>query len=69
MQIEFGCHKGKDISEIPTGYLKWLVNDFDIEPAARDLRGMPRGYKDFVREQRRDLVAAAEEELIQRGFA
>lgn len=67
MEIWFGKHEGKQVSEIPTGYLRWLVEEFDPSPHPRELRGAPRGFDKHLMEQKRDLVAAAEDELIERG--
>lgn len=34
MTIPFGKHKGKDIEDIPSGYLKWLAENCEDDEIA-----------------------------------
>ena len=66
MPIGFGKHEGKEITEIPSDYLQFIVEKMDPEP----LPGMKRGKTieeiGAVRERLKDLISAAEDELLNR---
>ena len=66
MNIWFGKHKDKEVSDIPTGYLVWMVEEMEPEPYPSTLRGMTQDQRKFAREQMRDLIFAAEDELAER---
>lgn len=29
MKIRFGKHKGKDIEDLPSDYIRWLIDNYD----------------------------------------
>jgi len=66
MKIEFGKHSGTELTEIPSGYLRWLVENFEPTPREEDVHGMTSDQIKFITEQRRDLIAASEDELLDR---
>jgi len=63
MKIWFGEHKGKDVSDLPDSYLRWLTHE--ASPPR------PRNDADFaekkeLREKWMDLLCEAEEEISER---
>jgi uncharacterized protein (DUF3820 family) len=34
--LQFGCHKGKHISDVPTSYLDWLLGEGWVYPELKD---------------------------------
>ena len=62
----FGKHKGKDLSEAPGGYLKWMVENFDPVPLPRDTRGLPIEEVKAMEDRMRSFISAAEDELERR---
>jgi len=59
----FGKHKGKDLSEIPAGYLRWMVENFDPKPLPKDTRGMTLDEVKAMETRMRDFMSAARDEL------
>jgi len=71
MQCHFGKHSGKDLSEIPSGYLKWAVETIDPVPLPKyrfDDDGKPLSVEDVkqMEYRMRDFLSAAEDELLNR---
>lgn len=73
MKCHFGKHKGAELSEIPSGYLKWCVEKIDDpRPAAKyqfeadGTTPLPKEAIDKLEEQMRDFLSAAEDELLNR---
>ena len=73
MICHFGKHKGKELSDIPSGYLKWAVNNInDPRPAAKyqfqddGVTPLTEATVDKLEEQMRDFLSAAEDELLNR---
>ena len=73
MQCHFGKHKDKELSDIPSGYLKWAVGNIDDPRPAPKYRFREDGVTpltkaevDKLEEQMRDFLAAAEAELLNR---
>lgn len=65
-KIWFGTHNGKKLTEIPSGYLRWMVENFDPVPMWRDtLRKSPEEVQ-VMEDRMRDLLRVAAEELRQR---
>ena len=62
----FGKHKGKDLSEVPGGYLRWMVENLDPKPLPKDTRGMSREEVRAMEDRMRDFLSAAEDELKDR---
>lgn len=67
----FGKHKGKDLSEIPTGYLVWMVENMDptLLPKYRfheDKTPMTREEVDAAEERMRNFISAGEDEIERR---
>jgi hypothetical protein len=62
----FGKHKGKELSEIPGGYLRWMVENFDPKPMPKDTRGMTREEVKAMEDRMRTFISAAEDELKNR---
>lgn len=54
MKLMFGKHKGKELSEVPSEYLEWLVSETDVNDPKY-------GPKNQI------LVASCESELKRRG--
>ena len=66
-KIWFGTHIGKRLPEIPSGYLRWMVENFDPVPMWRDtIRKSPEEVQ-AMEDRMHDLLRAAAEELSQRG--
>lgn len=62
----FGKHKGKDLSEIPAGYLRWMVENFDPKPLPKDTRGLSIEEIQAMEDRMRTFMSAAEDELLRR---
>jgi uncharacterized protein (DUF3820 family) len=62
----FGKHKGKDLTEIPGGYLRWMVENFDPKPLPKDTAGMTLEEVKAMENRMRDFLIAAEGELDRR---
>jgi len=69
LKIWFGKNSGKPLSEVPSDYLLWIVENMDPEPLPGEVKGRSVEYRKFVREQKRDLISAAEDELLNREQA
>lgn len=58
MKVHFGKHRGKDIEEIPSDYLRWLVLKCDnadsdlIEEAEKELSFRDRWKSHFYEEKK-----------------
>lgn len=73
MKCHFGKHKGKPMSEIPSGYLKWAVENIENPRPAPKYRFQEDGVTpltkaevDRLEEQMRDFLSEAEDELLNR---
>lgn len=72
MKSHFGKHKGQEISEIPSGYLRWVVNKMDpvLLPQYRFKEdGVTPLTIEEVKEREvnnRAFISAAEDELLNR---
>ena len=53
----FGKHKDKDLSEVPAGYLRWMVENFD----PKTLEAVQA-----MEDRMRDFLSAAEDEVNSR---
>ncbi len=67
----FGKHKGKDLSEMPSGYLRWMVESMTprLDPKYRfheDGRPMTEEEVDALEVRTRNFIYAAEDELVRR---
>ena len=62
----FGKHKGKELSEIPGGYLKWMVENFDPVPLPKDTKGMTKEEAQAMEDRMRFFLKAAQDELDRR---
>lgn len=62
----FGKHKDKDISEVPAGYLRWMVQNFDPVPLPKDTKGMSVDEVKAMEDRMRDFLSAAEDEVNSR---
>ena len=76
MKCHFGKHKGKELSDIPQGYLNWAVNNInDPRPAAKyqfqedGKTPLTTAEVDLLEQQMRDFLSAAEDELLNRNPA
>ena len=68
----FGKHKGKPLSDIPSGYLKWCVENIDPVPLPK-YRFQEDGVTPLTREEvtvmegsMRNFLSDAEDELLNR---
>ena len=66
-KIWFGKNIGKDLADIPSGYLLWMVENFDPIPFWKDTRGKTADEIQVMEDRTRDLLCAAVVELIERG--
>lgn len=62
----FGKHKGKKLSEVPGGYLRWMVNKMDPSPLPKDRQGKTVEEVNAITERMRNFIFAAEDELHKR---
>jgi len=62
----FGKHKDKDLSEVPAGYLRWMVDNFDPVPLPKDTRGLSVEEVQAMEDRMRTFLFAAEDELHER---
>lgn len=63
MKIWFGIHEGKDHTELPSHYLRWVATE--TQPQINE--GDSPELRKLKREKWLDLISAAEEELEERG--
>ena len=64
----FGKHKGKELSEVPSGYLRWMTETFpEIVPGWREVYGRSPEEREAIEGRWRDFLQAAEHELKKRG--
>lgn len=66
MKVRFGKHKGEEIKDIPSDYLQWIVEGLDPEPLPRLRRGLSIEEIASMREENKDLISEAENELLNR---
>jgi len=62
----FGKHEGKELSEVPSGYLRWMVDNFDPVPLPKDTKGMSLEEVKAMEDRMRTFLFAAEDELHER---
>ena len=62
----FGKHEGKELSETPAGYLRWMVENIDPKPLDRDTRGMSEEEIAAMEDRMRNFISAAEDDLAAR---
>jgi hypothetical protein len=73
MKCHFGKHKGEEIGDIPTGYLKWAVANVTPRPAPQyqfqgdGVTPLTTEQVDAMEKQTRDFLNAAEGELATRS--
>lgn len=70
--VWFGKNKGKEIAEISSGYLRWMVEKMDPVPIPKyqfheDGRPMTREEVEALTERYRNIIDAASDELVERG--
>ena len=63
MKIWFGDHKGKEVSELPDNYLKWLAETAS-PPKAR--KHAPKAERVELRRKWLDLLSEVEDEISER---
>ena len=66
-KIWFGKHEGKELREIPSGYLQWMIDEWDPVPFWKDTRGKSADEVDAMEDRMRSLLRAAGEELVERN--
>ncbi len=71
MKCHFGKHKGVELSDIPSGYLKWCVEKIDPMPLPKyrfNDDGKPLSAEDVkqMEGRMREFLSAAEDELLNR---
>ena len=62
----FGKHKGVELTEIPTGYLRWMVDNFDPKPLPKDTKGMSMEEVTAMESRMVDFLKAAKIEIGER---
>lgn len=70
-KLFFGKHNGQELSEIPSGYLRWVVEKLDPVPLPQyrfheDGTAMTVEEVKDLEERYRGIISAAEDELIKR---
>lgn len=65
-KIWFGTHEGKELSEIPSGYLQWMVDEWDPVPFWKHTRGKSADEVKAMEDRMRNLIRAAAAELVDR---
>ncbi len=68
----FGMHEGKEVSEVSSGYLRWMVNKMDPAPLPKYQYhddGTPMTVEEVkaLTERYRNIIDAASDELAERG--
>jgi len=71
VKCHFGKHKGQDITDIPSGYLRWRVEKIDPVPLPKyrfhdDGKAMTVEEVRVLESKNRDFLSAAEDELLNR---
>jgi len=69
--VYFGKHKGKELSQVPAGYLRWAVENMDPVPLPKyrfHEDGTPMTVEEVkaMEERMRNWLSAAEDELNER---
>ncbi len=62
----FGVHNGKELSEAPGGYLRWMVSKMDPAVRRQDREGKTAEQITAMQDRMRDFIFAAEDELHNR---
>ena len=62
----FGKHKGKELTEIPSGYLEWMVQNFDPVPIWKDVVGKSAEEAQALEDRMHNFLLAASKELTKR---
>jgi uncharacterized protein (DUF3820 family) len=62
----FGKHKDKHLSEVPAGYLRWMVENFDPVPLPKDTKGMTIEEVKGMEDKMRDFLNEALKEVNSR---
>lgn len=62
----FGKHKEKELSEVPSGYLRWMIDNFDPVPLPKDTRGLSLEEVKAMEDRMRTFLSTAEDELLNR---
>ena len=68
-KLWFGKHQNVEISEVPGGYLRWMVNKMDPTPRDEDRVGKTPEQIKAMGDRMRDLIFEAEDELHEREQA
>lgn len=73
MKVHFGKHKGQELGDVPSGYLRWCVGNLDPVPLPK-YRFKEDGITPLtveevaaMEESMRAFLSAAEDELMDRG--
>ncbi len=62
----FGMHDGKELSAVPGGYLRWMINKMDPSVRKEDRKGKTAEEIKAMQDRMRDFIFAAEDELHER---
>lgn len=62
----FGKHKDKDLNEVPAGYLRWMVENFDPVPLPKDTKGMTVEAVKAMEDRMRNFLNEALKEVNSR---
>jgi len=54
---------GKDISEIPSGYLRWMIENIDPVPLPKDTKGLSLEQVKAMEDRMRNFLSVCEDEL------
>jgi len=67
LEIWFGMHKGTQVTDLPTNYLRWIAEHLEptVEPKHVG-RNAPPGFAINLYRRRRELIDVAADELAER---
>lgn len=71
----FGKHSGKELCDVPSGYLKWMVENMDAVPQPKyrfkqdGVTPLTADEVEAMTERMKNFLSAAEDELLNREQA